>query len=208
MQHGSNALLSQFCSLLTGRHSNQQQAFDNPPLFAHIVLKYRALPQFSTPTLLLEQSYAVSPEKPYRVRVLQVRCCEEAKIRVTNHTLRDPSAFLGAADCLALRATIRTSQLNEMHGCGYEVMPSGVKSFIGTTEPGCRCLVTRNKVETYLQSSFKLHPDGMNTLDRGYHLKTHERVWGSVAGEFVFRREEDWSDEIPEQWWDVDGRDL
>ena len=59
MSDDGTALLRQFCSLLTGKHSNQQQAFDNPPFFAHIILNYRALPQFSAPTMLLEQGYAI-----------------------------------------------------------------------------------------------------------------------------------------------------
>ena len=200
MPDGSSVLLNQFCSLLTGRHSNQQQAFDNPPFFAHIILKYRALPQFSTPTLLLEQGYAVHPDEPYRVRVLQASATGSDAIRVTNHTLLEPLRFKGASQCQSTRALICETDLQSLQGCAYEVKRTGPVSFVGTTEPGCRCIIHRNGVDTYLESSFQIQSETMNTLDRGYDLETKERVWGSVAGAFSFQKEDDWSHEIPAHW--------
>ena len=194
-------LLQQFCRLLVGRHSNQQQAFENPPFFAHIILKYRALPQFSEPTLMLEQGYAVDPRRPYRVRILRPSLRGETSIRVINFRLKEPQRFLGASDDRAVRDAITESVFGVLEGCAYDVTPSGPSTFIGTTEPGCRCIVQRNGVDTYLKSHFQLTPEGMTTLDRGYDLKTHQRIWGSVAGDFHFHREEDWSEEIPPQWW-------
>ena len=201
MPQVGSELLQQFCSLLTGRHSNQQQAFENPPFFAHIILKYRALAHFSTPTLLLEQGYAVDPTQPYRVRILQPSLRGDTAIRVVNHSLLDPQRFQGACESRAIRETITETTLRVLEGCSYDVTPNGPATFVGTTEPGCRCLVQRNGVNTYLESHFQLSPKAMTTLDRGYDLTTKERVWGSVAGEFNFHREEDWSDEIPEHWW-------
>ena len=54
--------LQQFLSLLCGEYSNQQQAFDNPPLFAHIFLRYRPLDHLEPGSILLEQTYAVDPK--------------------------------------------------------------------------------------------------------------------------------------------------
>ena len=202
MPQVGSELLQQFCSLLTGRHSNQQQAFENPPFFAHIILKYRALPHFSTPTLLLEQGYAVDPNQPYRVRILRPTLHgETTSIRVINFRLKEPQRFQGASEDRAIRNAIAETALEALEGCAYDVTPSGPTTFVGATEPGCRCIVHRNGVDTYLKSHFQLSPEGMTTLDRGYDLTTHQRIWGSVAGDFHFHREEDWSEEIPPQWW-------
>lgn len=201
MPQNGTRVLHQFCGLLTGKHSNQQQAFDNPPLFAHIILKYRVLPQFPIPTLLLEQGYAVNPDEPYRVRVLQISINDDKFIRVINHKLHNQSRFKGASEHRLTRDMINAADLDVLEGCAYDVHQSGPSTFIGTTEPGCRCFVHRNGVQTYLESSFQIHPGGMKTLDRGYDLKTQERVWGSVAGEFNFRKEDDWSEEMPPHWW-------
>ena len=51
MTSPSARLLSQ----LSAGFSNQQQAFENPPLFAHILVKLRPLPQLARGSLLLEQ---------------------------------------------------------------------------------------------------------------------------------------------------------
>ena len=58
------ATIGHFLENLCGEYSNQQQAFDNPPLFAHIFLRYRPIehlqpgsifsnkPMPSTPSIL------------------------------------------------------------------------------------------------------------------------------------------------------------
>ena len=57
--------------MLSAGFSNQHQAFENPPLYAHILVKFRPLPQLEPGSLLLEQSYAINPAAPYRIRVLR-----------------------------------------------------------------------------------------------------------------------------------------
>ena len=54
-----NALLK----ILSGSFSNQQQAFDNPPLYAHILVRFRPAPQLAPGSLLLEQAYAIAPNE-------------------------------------------------------------------------------------------------------------------------------------------------
>ena len=58
----------------------------------------------------------------------------------------------------------------------------------------------RDGKETYLVSSFHLQGDELTTLDRGHDPQTHERRWGSIAGEFRFQRISNWAENIPEKW--------
>ena len=53
--------------------SNQQQAFDNPPLFAHIRVCMRPLPLsvLNGVSFIVEQAYDYMLSNPYRVRVLK-----------------------------------------------------------------------------------------------------------------------------------------
>ena len=53
--------------MLSGSFSNQQQAFDNPPLYAHILVRFRPAPQLAPGSLLLEQAYAIAPNEPHRI---------------------------------------------------------------------------------------------------------------------------------------------
>ncbi|NJR66477.1 MAG: chorismate-binding protein, partial [Leptolyngbyaceae cyanobacterium CRU_2_3] len=78
--------------------SNQKQAFDNPPLFAHIRVCMRPLPPTHWPgcALYLEQAYDFMLSQPYRTRVLNLLQVDD-HIEIENYTLRDAAAFYGAA---------------------------------------------------------------------------------------------------------------
>jgi hypothetical protein len=184
--------------LLSAGFSNQQQAFENPPLYAHILVKFRPLPQLAPGSLLLDQSYAINPAAPYRLRVLQPEMGADGLI-IRNQALIDDQRFWGAIDDPERRSRIQPSDLRPLEGCAYVVREQG-DGFVGEVEPGCRCLVERKGQTTYLVSRLELSPAGMRTIDRGHDPQSHELVWGSLAGEFEFERVADYSQEIPEHW--------
>ncbi|MEY3463821.1 MAG: Chromophore lyase CpcT/CpeT [Cyanobacteriota bacterium] len=184
--------------LLSAGFSNQQQAFENPPLYAHILVKFRPLPQLAAGSLLLDQSYAINPAAPYRLRVLRPEQGPNGLI-IHNQALVDDQRFWGAIEDRTLRDQIQATDLIPLDGCAYVVRESG-DGFVGEVEPGCRCLVERKGQTTYLVSRLELSPGGMRTIDRGHDPQSHELVWGSLAGEFAFERVADYSQEIPEHW--------
>ncbi|MFM9047536.1 MAG: CpcT/CpeT family chromophore lyase, partial [Cyanobium sp.] len=92
-------LLRQLC----GSFSNQHQAFENPPLFAHILVTTRPVPQLVKGSLLLEQAYAITPATPYRIRVLRPKW-EEGQLIIHNLALQDEQRFWGATADPSLRA--------------------------------------------------------------------------------------------------------
>jgi hypothetical protein len=190
--------LERLVRLLSGGFSNETQAFDNPPLFAHILVKMRPLPQLAPGSLLLEQSYAINPSVPYRIRVLQPERRGEGLV-IHNQALHDEQRFWGAVEDAERRATIGPQDLRLLEGCTYLVRENG-EGFAGEVEPGCRCLVERKGATAYLVSSFEIDPGGMRTIDRGHHPETHEQLWGSLAGAFEFARTHDYGDEIPAAW--------
>jgi hypothetical protein len=188
--------------MLSAGFSNQQQAFDNPPLYAHILVKFRPMPQLQPGSLLLEQSYAINPAAPYRIRVLRAERQngqDGGKLIIHNQALADDQRFWGAVDNPELRQQIQISDLKPLEGCAYEVREEG-DGFIGEVEPGCRCLVERKGAVSYLVSRLELDPHGMRTLDRGHDPQTHEHLWGSLAGPFEFSRTDDYSSEVPQAW--------
>tara|TARA_B100001564_G_C20308249_1_gene520127 strand:+ start:378 stop:641 length:264 start_codon:yes stop_codon:yes gene_type:complete len=75
----------QFLNLLCGEYSNQQQAIDNPPFFAHIFLRYKPIEHLQPGSILLEQSYAVNPTNPYRLRMIRAEETSEGVIKLWNH---------------------------------------------------------------------------------------------------------------------------
>lgn len=190
--------LSRLVRMLSAGFSNQQQAFENPPLFAHILVKFRPLPQLAPGSLLLEQSYAINPAVPYRIRVLRAEQRDDG-LAILNQALHEEQRFWGAVDDAEKRAAIQETDLRLLEGCTY-VVSETAEGFVGEVEPGCRCLVERKGMTAYLVSSFRLWPGGMETIDRGHDPSTHEQLWGALAGCFEFSRTDDYSSEIPAGW--------
>jgi len=190
--------LARLLRSLSAGFSNQQQAFENPPLYAHILVKFRPLPQLEPGSLLLEQSYAINPAAPYRIRVLRAEQQGEGLI-IHNQALHDDQRFWGAVDDADKRALISAADLRPLEGCAYVVQETA-SGFTGEVEPGCRCLVERKGATSYLVSSFELSASGMRTIDRGHDPTTHEQLWGSLAGPFAFERTDDYSQELPAAW--------
>lgn len=193
-----NSSLSRLIRLLSGSFSNQDQAFDNPPLYAHILVTLRPLPQLEPGSLLLEQSYAIDPAVPYRIRVLRAEE-RDGELIILNQALLEGQRFWGAVADEHRRQSISAHDLRPLEGCTYLVHHSR-DGFVGEVEPGCRCLVERKGTTAYLVSSFEIDSRGMRTIDRGHDPNTHEHLWGSLAGPFVFKRTSDHSEEIPAAW--------
>lgn len=196
--------LERLVRMLSGGFSNQDQAFENPPLYAHILVKFRPLAHLEPGSLLLEQSYAINPAAPYRIRVLRAER-QAGQLIIHNQALIDDQRFWGAVDDPERRSQIQASDLRPLQGCAYLVQEES-EGFIGEVEPGCRCLVERKGATSYLVSRLELNPTGMRTIDRGHDPQTHEHLWGSLAGPFEFARTDDYSNEIPSSWADQLGR--
>ena len=181
----------QFLSLLCGEYSNQQQAIDNPPFFAHIFLRYKPIEHLQPGSILLEQSYAVNPTNPYRLRMIRAEETSEGVIKLWNHKFKHPERFASAATDLSQRQKITDSDLISLEDCHYQLVER-IDGYYGDIEPGSCCMVRRDGKNTYLVSSFHLQGDRLSTLDRGYDPETHERLWGSIAGKFQFIRTNSW----------------
>ena len=190
--------LERLVRMLSGGFSNQVQAFENPPLYAHILVKFRPLPQLAPGSLLLEQSYAINPAAPYRIRVLRPERQGDQLI-IHNQALVIDQRFWGAVDDAERRSQIQPGDLRLLEGCAYVVKEEG-DGFVGEVEPGCRCLVERKGATSYLVSRLELNRDGMRTIDRGHDPVTHEHLWGSLPGPFEFARTDDYSNDIPASW--------
>jgi hypothetical protein len=76
--------------------SNQQQAFDNPPMFAHIRVCMRPLPTslLDGVSFLVEQAYDYMVNSPYRLRVLKLMQAGD-HIEIENYTVKDEKQFYG-----------------------------------------------------------------------------------------------------------------
>jgi hypothetical protein len=176
--------------------SNQEQAFENPPMYAHIRVCMRPLPLsvLDGVSFFVEQAYDYMLNNPYRVRVLKLIQSGD-RIEIENYTLKDENKFFGASRNPERLQTLQADQLEKLPGCNMIVEWTG-NSFKGHVEPGKACMVVRKGKETYLDSSFEIDQDKFISLDRGRDPETDEHVWGSVAGPFYFVRWASFADEV------------
>lgn len=176
--------------------SNQPQAIENPPFFAHIQVIMRPLPKGfqSGISLYLEQAYHYQLNQPYRVRVLHF-IQRENDVLLENYKLKDAEKFYGAAREPARLASLTVDDLEAMPGCDMFVTWTG-DSFCGVVEPGKKCCVVRKGMTTYLDNKFIVTEDHMTSYDRGRDPDSDELMWGSVAGPFEFDKVARFGDEL------------
>lgn len=176
--------------------SNQAQAFENPPFFAHIRVCMRPLPLDLLPgvSLYVEQAYDYLLQKPYRVRVLELVAVDD-HLEIKNYTLQQPESFHGAAREPNRLLELTADQLIELPNCNMIVHWSG-HSFKGYVEPGKACIVVREGRKTYLDSLFEIDDQAFISHDRGRDPQTDEHVWGALAGPFHFVRWASFANEV------------
>lgn len=176
--------------------SNQLQAFENPPLYAHIRVFMRPLPLslLDGVSLFLEQAYDYMLHDPYRVRVLKLIEVGD-HIKIENYTVKDEQKFYGASRNLELLQTLTAEDLEKLPGCDMIVEWTG-NGFKGKVEPGKACKVFRKGQETYLDNTFEIDEEKFISFDRGRDPVTDEHVWGSIAGPFYFVRRASFADEV------------
>ncbi|MGD1700449.1 chromophore lyase CpcT/CpeT [Dapis sp. BLCC M229] len=181
---------------LSADFSNQQQAFDNPPLFAHIRVCMRPLPYqlLNGISLYLEQAYDITLNKPYRVRILKLVPSED-HIDIENYAIDQEEEFYGGSRNLQCLETLKTEQIKKLPGCTFITKWTG-HSFRGEVEPGKGCTVVRKGKTTYLKSHFEIDEQKFISHDTGCDPETNKQVWGAIAGPFEFVRWTSFADEV------------
>ncbi len=177
--------------------SNQAQALENPPLYAHIRVCMRPLPQSFLPgtsLLFLEQAYDYLLNIPYRLRVFTLRIVDD-HIELENFKVKEEEKFYGASRDLERLKQLTADHLEKMDGCDMIVEWTG-SSFKGYIKPGKNCIVVRKDKVTYLDNSFEIDEDQLSSIDRGRDQETDELIWGSIAGPFYFVRWASFADEV------------
>jgi hypothetical protein len=176
--------------------SNQAQAFENPPFFAHIRVCMRPLPTnfLDGTSLFLEQAYDFMLNQPYRLRVLKFAIIE-SRIELENYKVIDQENFYGASRDLNRLKTLTADQLEKLPGCDMFVDWTG-SGFKGYIKPGKACIVERKGKKTYLDNSFEIDEEKLISYDLGRDPETDELVWGSIAGPFHFVRWANFADEV------------
>lgn len=194
MSHSTD--IKGLAKLMAADFSNQKQAWENPPLFAHIRVCMRPLPEslLGGVSLFLEQAYDFLLNQPYRLRVFQIKAVDD-HLELEHYKLKEETEFYGASRNLEKLKQLTVNHLEKMAGCDMDVNWMG-NHFQGKIKPGKGCIVVRKDKESYLDNSFEIDKEKLISFDRGRDLETDEILWGSLAGPFYFTRLTSFADEV------------
>ena len=183
-------------SWMAADFSNQEQAYANPPFFAHIRVCMRPLSSelFGGTSLFLEQAYDFMLNQPYRLRVLKFNVVDD-RIELENYKVKEQELFYGASRDRDRLQQLTPEMLEKMAGCDMNVTWTG-NSFQGQIKPGKACIVERKGKITYLDNSFEVNGSKLISYDLGRDPETDELVWGSVAGPFEFKPVASFAEEV------------
>ena len=76
------------------------------------------------------------------------------------------------------------------------------RKYIGSVEPGNKCMIPRDGQLTYLVSEVEVTQESWISRDRGYDPDTNRQIWGSEHGQLVFKKIEDIGEMIASDWMD------
>jgi len=194
MSHSTD--IKGLAKLMAADFSNQKQAWENPPLFAHIRVCMRPLPEslLGGVSLFLEQAYDFLLNQPYRLRVFTIKAIDD-HLELEHYKLKEETEFYGASRKPEKLKELTVNHLEKMAGCDMDVNWMG-NHFQGKIKPGKACIVVRKNKESYLDNSFEIDREKLISFDRGRDLETDEILWGSLAGPFYFTRLTSFADEV------------
>lgn len=182
--------------LMAADFSNQQQAWDNPPFFAHIRVCMRPLPEslLGGTSLFLEQAYDFLLNQPYRLRVFKIHAVDD-HLELEHYKLKEEKEFYNASRNPEKLKELTFEHLEKMNGCDMIAQWHG-NCFKGAIKPGKACIVIRKGKESYLDNSFEIDTEKLISFDRGRDPVTDELLWGSIAGAFHFTRIQSFAHEV------------
>ena len=175
-------MIDKFEEWLEGKFNNRIQAFTHPSRYAYIVVQHRKVGDH---LFYGEQAYFNKLNTPYRQFILQ-ESEKDGTIVVKNYEVPDKSRYLGFKNLNELADLNLTYKV----GCDtiFRYYNDIGEKFAGEIQPGCQCKVDWAGQETYLNNNAVLTDSCYNVEDKGHDPATHQQVWGSRYGQFMFNK--------------------
>ena len=190
-----------FAKTLSGVFDNFAQSQERPKDFARINIVFRPLSWeiFQGPGFYSEQYYDYSPWEPYRQGIHRLTYNEDTFI-VENFGFSNKERLAGSGRNPELLESLDRNSLQKRCGCSMHFKETRIGHYVGNVEPGKDCLVPRDGKLTYLVSEVEVNEQSWVSRDRGFDPTTDEVRWGSEHGPLKFKRIQDLSEMVTEQW--------
>ena len=196
-----NKDILEFSKIISGVFSNKEQALDNPKKFAHIQIHIRPLffKTYKCFAFYSEQRYQHDIWNPYRQSINRLSKEKEFFI-LSNYKIEDQERFTGGALDISLLDKISKKDISEKLGCSMHFRETEPGKFLGSIEPGCKCIIQNGNQKTYVKSQVILSKATLISEDSGYEIITGKKVWGSNFGPLVFKKIDNFDFFIDHNW--------
>ena len=193
-----------FAQTIAGIYDNFDQSQENPKDFARINIIFRPLPWtiFNGPGFYSEQHYDYAPWSPYRqgIHRLITHKNESDVFIMENFGCENPDRLAGSGRNPELLHSLKKDSLKPRCGCAMHFKTKKDGHYIGSVEPGNKCMIPRDGQLTYLVSEVEVTEESWVSRDRGYDPDTNKQIWGSEHGQLIFKKTEDIGEIITNDW--------
>ncbi len=184
--------LEQFCYLLEGSFSSEEQHQKDPLGFYNISMHiYRIWnTRDDAKWFYVEQALASLPNEPYRQRVYKVYLKDRDTVVSEVYSLEKPKQFVGAWKQAfkpaekSLFDELSPDDLKQKMGCSVYIIQELPGVYVGNTHQG-ECPTDRPDSK-YIMSDVFVNIEKLVSWDRGYD-ENHQKTWGAESG-YTFNR--------------------
>jgi hypothetical protein len=186
----SNSSINTLGKSLAGLFDNQRQAQETPTWFVPTRLwQYPLVQQIDGYyAMFVEQAPLLTPEQPYRQRLMLLSGHHDSELEIIYRAFRDPGAIAGAAQTPERLASITPEDLLELPGCRLHVHHQGDR-FIANPPEGAKCCFDYQGKTRQVELGFDLTPDCLYSRDRGVDPDSGKGLWGALMGPYKYNKQ-------------------
>lgn len=184
---------------LAGEFDNREQALAEPAWYVHLRLWQVPVDLFveNSLSLFVEQVNIITPNNPYRQRIMQLRLNRssgEQCLQVQYYMPKNPTVLAGAGRNRELLKGLKSSDLELLPGCilniNTQVIAANSYRFIAKPPRDTNCCFTYQGKTIQVSLGFEVTSSQLLSYDKGIDLETGKATWGAILGPFSYIKRE------------------
>ncbi len=189
--------LKTLASYLAGQFDNREQASAEPTWYVPLYLWQRPVDLFPKDgiTLFIEQANILTPDQPYRQRLLRLQV-SSGKLRGQYYALKDFVAWRGAGSDRARLAHLTPNDIEELPECVVNITQHD-DQFKASLPTDTTCRFTYQGKTGCVSLGFQASAEEFLSYDKGIDPATGRALWGAIMGPFQFKKRQCFQSELP-----------
>lgn len=184
---------------LAGEFDNHEQALAEAAWYVNLRLWQVPVDLFGEDSLSLfvEQVNTITPNNPYRQRVMRLQVnhnAGEQDLQVQYYLPKNPTALAGAGRNRELLKGLQPSDLKLLPGCilniNTQIIAANNYRFIAKPPRDTYCCFTFQGKTIQVSLGFEVTSSQLFSYDKGIDPQTGKATWGAILGPFSYTKRE------------------